>query len=367
MTFEPDWAIPPGDTIARLMSVRELAADELAIELGLHSEELEDLLSGRYRISEATAKRLSQCLGSTPDFWIRRDQSYVREAARVSSDRNDDGAAWLRTLPVAQMRNFGWISNTTRKEDLRSEVLAFFGSENLAQWKAVYTSGLDVVSFRTSSSFESNDHATLVWKRVGEIHGENQDLSSFDKSSLLETMKSLKRLGFVKSPSDLVERIRVRLNACGVAFTTARAPTGCRASGATWMLDRGNPIIHLSFRHLSDDHFWFTLYHEACHVLLGHGEHVAYDPDRTSTRIDRDEKEANEMASELLVPSAIWDDLLRKKPNADNVMLAARSAKVAVGVIAGQLEKAGVVPHGKLSFLKKRFSWDADALVPVAR
>ncbi|OZA11791.1 MAG: hypothetical protein B7Y02_08255, partial [Rhodobacterales bacterium 17-64-5] len=77
MTFEPDWAIPPGDTIARLMSVRELAADELAIELGLQSEELEDLLSGKYRISEATAKRLSQCLGSTPDFWIRRDQSYV--------------------------------------------------------------------------------------------------------------------------------------------------------------------------------------------------------------------------------------------------------------------------------------------------
>lgn len=367
MTFEPDWALPPGDTIARLMSAKELAADELATELGLHSEELTDLLSGKIRITETTAKRLSQCLGSTPGFWIRRDQTYVREAARLLSDHNDDGVTWLRALPVAQMRSFGWISATARKEDLRSEVLAFFGSESLAQWKAEYTSSLDVVSFRTSSSFEASDHATLVWKRVGEIHGEKQELASFDERALSETLKSLKRLGFVKSPRDLVERIRARLNACGVAFTTARAPAGCRASGATWLLDSGNPIIHLSFRHLSDDHFWFTLYHEACHILLGHGQHVAYDTDQTIGRVDHEEREANEMASDLLVPRAIWENLLRKKPNADNIMVAARSARVAAGVVAGQLEKAGIVPHGRLSFLKKRFSWGTDALVPMAK
>jgi hypothetical protein len=73
------------------------------------------------------------------------------------------------------------------------------------------------------------------------------------------------------------------------------------------------------------------------------------------------------MASDLLVPRAIWENLLRKKPNADNIMVAARSARVAAGVVAGQLEKAGIVPHGRLSFLKKRFSWGADALVPMAK
>lgn len=367
MTFEPDWAIPPGDTIARLMSAKELEADELALELELRPDEFSGLLSGTYRITDATAKRLSDCLGSSPAFWVRRDQTYVKEVTRVCKNNSDDGAEWLRTLPVSQMRSFGWISNNARKEELKSEILTFFGSENLSQWKAIYTSGLDVVSFRTSSAFESNDHSTLVWKRVGEIQGEKQDLAEFDRQALSDKLVDLKRLCFVRSPSDLVDRIRERLNACGVAFTTARAPTGCRASGATWLLDSGNPIIHLSFRHLSDDHFWFTLYHEACHVLLGHGEHVAYDSERTIGKIDREEAEANNLASDLLVPKKVWDSLVSKKPNANNVVLAARSARVAAGVVVGQLEKAGLLPHGKLSFLKKRFAWGSNALVPDPR
>lgn len=288
MSFEPDWAAPPGASIARLMSFKELPAEELALELGLDDEGFDRLLAGEQRITPSVAATLSQYLGSTADFWLRRDKIYAAELERLNLARDSNLNDWVKSFPTQQMSQFGWISKNLRSQKLESELLSFFGCESIQEWRAIYTSGLDAVVFRTSSSFDANDFATLTWKRVGELQASEITLSDFNRSAFIKILPDLKRLGFLRDPKGLVENLRARLADVGVALTTARAPTGCRASGATWISEHGNPIIHMSFRHLSDDHFWFTLYHEAAHIALGHEEHVTYDTDGAKKFVDCD-------------------------------------------------------------------------------
>ncbi len=44
-----------------------------------------------------------------------------------------------------------------------------------------------------------------------------------------------------------------------------------RLSGATRWMDKDKALIMLSLRYKSDDHFWFSFFHEAGHII-GHGK-----------------------------------------------------------------------------------------------
>lgn len=367
MTFAPDWVVSPGVSITRLLSIKEIAEDELAEELGMNSSEFEQLLSGDRRITREVAETLSCFLGSSPDFWQRRDEIFIAESHRLEKTDEDEVDKWIKMIPTSQVAQLGWIKAGLKAESLRREVLEFFGCESYSEWKAVYSSGLDAVAFRTSSAFEANDLSTLAWKRMGEIQAEKARVRDFDRGRLRELLPSLKRLSYVRSPAALVEKLRERLSGCGVILTTARAPKGCRASGATWISPDGNPVIHMSFRHLSDDHFWFTLYHEAAHVVLNHGEHVTYDRQAKSSFTPIYEREADSLASDTLVSPDVQSWIRSRIPNKDNVISAALKAKVTPGVIVGQLEHAGYVKHGRLSFLKRLYVWGESALFPVEK
>lgn len=367
MSFEPDWATPPGASIARLLSSKELPAEELAEELGLDDAGFDLLIAGERRITADTAATLSEYLGSTAEFWLRRDQIYAAEIERLKIAHSSDLDEWIQSLPTRQMSQFGWIKKNLRSKKLETELLSFFGCDNIAEWKAIYTSGLDAVAFRTSSSFDGDDLATLAWKRAGEIQASQIELSEFSRSAFNQILPELKRLGFIRDPKELVSNLRPRLAQVGVALTTARAPTGCRASGATWISEHGNPIIHMSFRHLSDDHFWFSLYHEAAHISLNHGEHVTYDTKGAGKLVDHAEREADNLASTLLVPLEVSDWIKSRIPNGKNVISAARKAKVTPGVVVGQLENAGVIPFGKMSSLKRRYVWKDSSVCPVEK
>ena len=59
-------------------------------------------------------------------------------------------------------------------------------------------------------------------------------------------------------------------------------------------------LLQLSFRYLSDDHFWFTFFHEAGHLIL-HSKSALFL--EGAKNVDACELEANEFAARILVPS----------------------------------------------------------------
>lgn len=367
MSIEPNWASPPGATIIRVMKMREIDAAELADAMNLSTDEFDSLLRGRRRLNKELAAVLADNLGSTVRFWLARDKDYVRELARLGEADVMDAENWLQSMPVASMRRFGWLPKDSRTKRAQvQDLLAFFGCDSLQDWGQRYSSGVGAVAFRTSLAFASDGMATLVWLRAAEIQLPTSSIGKFNRKHFEQLLPSLKRLSAFKHPSAMLERLREACLEVGVLVTTARAPEGCRASGASWFDAAGRPIIHLSFRHLSEDHFWFTFFHEAAHVLLHSENHIDGEgAEVMGSDTERQEDEANTYAQTLLLPEEIRETLLeRRSISAKAVIEAARAARVTAGVVVGQLERARAIPHGKLSFLKHRYRWATDPYVP---
>jgi HTH-type transcriptional regulator / antitoxin HigA len=368
MKLDPNWASPPGETIRRLIAVREVPPEELAERIGLGADQFEALIAGQSRITLAIAEALAETLGSSSRFWLARDKSYVRDLARLGAARSADEESWVATMPTKSMKRYGWLPQTARGTSLRLHLLAFFDCASLQEWGARYSSGVGEVAFRTSLAFPADGMATLVWLRAGEKQAETLQLGKYDPRGFKTILPALRKLSAFKHPKSYLPRIQSACSAVGVAVTSSRAPDGCRASGASWFNGNGNPVIHLSFRHLSEDHFWFTFFHEAGHVILHGQSHI--DGEGASIiaadQSDR-EAEANEFAQSALLPIHVRERLMTGRTSRTSIIAAARESNVTPGIVVGQLENAGVLSHGKMSFLKRRYHWEQDSHVPALR
>lgn len=370
MNQEPDWASPPGDTIQRLMRSREIAYDELADALHLDRQEFHSLLEGKSRLTIELAEGLVQHLGSTVRFWVARDKSYLRDLARVRGADAIDAVAWAASMPVASMRRDGWLQRGRRtREGVAADLLSFFGCSSLQEWGARYSTGVGAVAFRASVSFPSDDMATLVWLRLGETEAAEIQIAEYDEEGFRKLLPELRRISAFKHPNVLLERLREACGRVGVHITSARAPDGCRASGASWFGPSGRPIIHLSFRHLSEDHFWFTLFHESAHILLHGREHIDGEGQVMRDADDvRREQEADDYAREKLLPEEFRSSLMKAGgPTPLRIRRFAREAGVTPGIFVGFLEYSKAVEHGRLSSLKRRYRWADHPRIPILK
>ena len=109
-----------------------------------------------------------------------------------------------------------------------------------------------------------------------------------------------RRLTWYKSPALFIPKLKELLADAGVKFVIVRAPKGCSASGAVRVLSDDTPHIQLSCRYLSDDQFWFTLFHEIGHLLLHYDKMPILKNEGLSD--DECEREANEFAAHVVVP-----------------------------------------------------------------
>lgn len=361
-----NWASPPGDTIVRVMANREIDASDLADALGLSSDEFDNLLSGCRRLSGKDAEILADNLGSTPRFWLARDSAYVVDSARLEeASKPTTEASWLESMPTSSMRKMGWLKQTAKAKDkLKGELLEFFGCGSIKEWGARYSSGVGAVAFRTSMSLASDGMATLVWLRAGERMAADRTTAKFDRGAFEALVPDLNRLSVFKSPTAILERLVHACAAVGVVVVTSRTPDGCRASGASWFDPEGRPVILLSFRHLSEDHFWFTFFHEAGHVLLHGASHIDGEGVTMGADTAVQEDEANAFAQAILFSCEQMEELLAGSLSAKAIIASAKAARITPGIIVGQLEKKGTVDHGKLSFLKNRYRWSDNPHVP---
>ena len=151
MTFEPDWASPPGDTIRHILHGRHQSLSDLLPGLQLSTTDLEALISGDMQIGPLLAQRLEDELGLPAQFWERREQQYRDDQRRLAKRTSVPASRdWIRQLPVKDMVKFGWIRRTDTLSAKEAECLRFFGVGSISEWQAAYQSPLLVAAFRTT-------------------------------------------------------------------------------------------------------------------------------------------------------------------------------------------------------------------------
>jgi antitoxin HigA-1 len=89
----------PGRLLRREIAARGLSANRLALDLGVPSGRITDILNGRPSITADTAVRLGRYFGNRPQFWIELQSQY--DIAVVERGRGEEIAKRVRPADAA--------------------------------------------------------------------------------------------------------------------------------------------------------------------------------------------------------------------------------------------------------------------------
>lgn len=353
-SFRPNWVTHPGASIADALAERGISQREAAERLQMSKKFVNDLIQGRAAVSADTARGLAHVIGSTPEFWLRLQSHYDAELARLRVEKSleEKHASWLKLFPLKEMIKWGWIEEKFSIFEKIEELISFFGIAGPDAWPTVY--GNRAVAFRKSPTFDNKAGALTAWLRQGERQALKMDCNVWDSKrfrTLLPTLRAYSRHDDFRSAwAEIVEECcRV-----GVAVVLVRPPTGCVASGATFFMGKDRAVLMLSGRHKSDDHLWFSFFHEAAHLIL-HSKKLEFieGVDGLNEFL---ENEADDFAAKTLIPEPFLSQMQGLTSKA-RVIEFAEEAGISAGIVVGRLQHDGHVKYNQFNDLKVRYSW----------
>lgn len=357
-SFAPDWVSSPGETIADVLEERGWTQTELAERLGFTRKHVNDLVQGRTTLTPDAAVRLATVLGSTAGFWLRREAQFraALEAQRTRQERLEQ-TAWLDELPLRDMTAFGWLEKVKDRAEQVNHCLRFFGVASVQAWRQRYEAPVAV--FRAAKGRSMEVGAVAAWLRQGERAAERLPCQPFDEAGFRSALQDFRALTTETSPARFTDALVRRSAQHGVAVVFAPAPKGCPASGATRWLSPDRALLMLSLRYRTNDHLWFTFFHEAGHILL-HGKKTQFVEGLESLD-DASERQADAFARDLLIPPASARKLKaladRGAVSAAGVRAIANEIGVAAGIVVGRMQNEGWLPWTHLNKLKVSYTW----------
>ena len=370
--FSPDWVSPPGESIADLLEERGWTQAELAERLGYTPKHLNQLIKGKVPLSEDAAMRLERVLDGSAGFWLTREARYRERLARLDAqERFAQWVDWLDDLPVKALMKSSVIPrrrvDAKTKPELVEELLHFFGVASPADWLTRY--GGMQVSFRRSRADQSDIGAISAWLRLGERLAEREQATRYDRQRFLAAIPKMRALTTLP-PESFEPALHPLFADCGVTFVVVPAIPGAHVSGVARWLNANRPMIQLSLYGKSNDRFWFTLFHEAAHLLLHAQEKKAVfldDPDHADMS-SAQESEANAWAADVLIPAAHREALLTLRTK-ESVRAFAAQIGIHPGIVAGRLQHERIIPPNWMNDLKAhfRFGEKPEASEPAAQ
>ena len=353
-SFQPDWISPPGNTIIDILGERQIPIDTFAERMNFSVTQANNLLIGLGSITLDVAEQLADFLGASKEFWIRREHQYRDSVINLEKIEQD---SWLSSLPIKDMIKFGYVSN---QGDRLTECLHFFNIPDIQSWKQRYSKELSSVNFRTSLTFENHPASVATWIRMGEIDTQNIECAPWNLSLFQESLTKIRALARQKDPQIFIPKLKEICAACGVAIGVVKTPNGCSASGATKFIDTNRALLLLSFRHLSDDQFWFTFFHEAGHLIL-HGKDTLFIEEKPNQNDvwDIREEEANNFSAEVLIPTEFRYELSRIPLHKRGIVNFSMKVGISPGIVIGQMQFSGRIRHNQLNSFKRRYKWEA--------
>ena len=351
-TYNPDYAIHPGEYLEEVLEVREIKQRELADRMGVKEAYLSKLIHGEKPVGPDTALKLERVLGISSDIWNNMNSNFrLFEAKMKEKEILLSKTDWAKGFPLAWLKKMGFIPDTRKTENLMEHILEFFGVFSPEIWESFYHK--QAVSYRKSTSFTINLKANASWLRASELIAEKIQVQSYDKALFQNNLDKIRNLT-IRDPQDFEPIIKQLCSESGVALVFMPEPPKVHVYGATKWLNSNKAMIVLSLRRKSDDQFWFNFFHEAGHILL-HGKKETFIDDKEMA-IDKKEDEANHFAREKLIPIKEYE-LFRKAGvfYPANIIEYAKKMNIAPGIIVGFLQHDGLIDYKFHNRLKRRF------------
>ena len=352
--YEPDYVVSPGEILEETLEASGIRKNDLATRCGLSEKTISLILSGKAPVMPETAIQFERVLGISASIWNNVEAKYrLYKARHEDRDQLATYEEWLKRFPIKELVQRDIIKSKSDTAGMIAQLLDFFGVGSVPAWHTKYANMR--LSFRHSPSFQSNLESLAAWLREGELKAEQIDCAPFDKNKFDNALNEIRRL----TPEKLeifAPRMIELCAASGVAVVFVKELLGTHLYGTARWLRPNKALIELSLRYKWEDHFWFTFYHEAGHILL-HSKKSVFIDDREFTAYDDEEEQANKFAANRLLPKGDYLSFVANEVfNWESISAFAERLDIAPGIIVGRLQYDKKIPWGTpLNYLKRKF------------
>ena len=352
--YEPAVLVPPGETLVEWLERAEMSQVEFAKRARLTPKHITQVVKGKVGISPEVAIAFERVTSIPARYWAQLDANYQTAKHRITEEdsllRRID---LVHRFPTKELERRRCIDRTTAEVDKLRALLRFFG---VADPDALEDVWLQPAMYRRSKAFEADAGALASWLRLAELQAARIKTARYDVDAAraaIDGMRALSRLPDVHWIQPLTELCA----SVGIALVIVKELPGCRVNGATRWISPDKAMIALSLRHRRNDIFWFTLFHELCH-LLRHSKRETF-VDGTGTIDPELEAEADSFAARVLIPPQAAAQL-PSLSNLSEVQSFAEEIGVADGVVVGRMQHDGLIPHNRWTSAIARFHFKDD-------
>ncbi|MDT0678772.1 ImmA/IrrE family metallo-endopeptidase [Autumnicola musiva] len=353
----------PGDVILETIEFIKMTQVELAERMGKTPSKINDIISGKEPITLSTAFLLEKVLGIDAQFWLNREVIYREKLSRYQQqEENKKYIKWAKEQPINDLKKLGYISKDASKAELSNECLKFYGVASPNQWNEIYKNTLSAPMYRKSGYHKSTISSLSALLRIGEIQMRKKIIKPFDKKLFKSNLIKIRELVRIH-PEDLLIQVKDLCEEAGVHLIFSPNISEAPVNGiARWI--GGSPLIQITDRFKTNDHFWFSFFHEAGHILLHGKKDIFIDgSDEDDGNHELREEEANNFASNFLLPVDIIKELDNyTEINDKTIRQLARLNKTHPAIIVGRLQHFKKVPYSFGNSFKLKVLFEEDMM-----
>ena len=355
-TYAPDYMVTPGEVLEDYLEYAGLTQASLAERTGLSKKTINEIIKAKSAITPETALRFERTLNRPAHFWSNLERQYQEDKTRLADKKRlQDSLDWLDIFPVNEMAKLGWIERHKVKIEQLNAILHFFGVASPELWERIWVRNLQV-EFRKTEKSRKDVGIISAWLRQGEIIAKNQICSKYDKQKFQDSLAGIRNLTTAE-PNVFIPKLESICASCGVAIVFVPALPRLGIYGATrWFNNKY--IMQLSLYLKSNDHLWFTIFHEAYHIIK-HSRREFFIEGKGLENENKKEYEADVFAQNLLIPPDQLKHFLAslQKPTLFQIEQFAKMVSIAPGIVAGRLQHEGIMPMSYGNGLKVRYEW----------
>lgn len=333
MTFSPNYIIHPWESLAEALLDRNMTQSEFAQRTWISEKHINQIINSKANITPDNAILFENVLWISMSFWNNLQKRHSETLAIIDAKNSIIQDLWILkefNNCYKELVKNKILTETKDKVQKYIDLAKFFGISLLSNVEKIQQ-----IAFRKNHKNKTDEYALAARLRLWYTKIE-KNLPEFDAKKLHDTLPDLKNL--LMSEDNFEEKINQMLLESWVAIVFSPY---FKNTNVNWAVRRiwKNPLIQITDKWKNKDWICFTIFHEIWHILLHwkKDEFVEYENNYSD---DPKETEANDFASELLIPKHIYDNFVwNAKFKLDDIEKFAKSQNIDKWIIAWRLAK----------------------------
>jgi HTH-type transcriptional regulator/antitoxin HigA len=348
--WKPNWAVHPGALLQEHLESQGLTQAEFARVAGLTPKLVSTIIKGLNPVTAETAIKLERVLGLKAYIWTTIQAKWDLFQARAEAE--PDTKWWLERFPIRELTARKYLPDTDDEKVLTDSLLRMFHIGTPQGYDAKVRSL--AVHHRKSNAYLTSECHVFTWLMIGEHKARQMNLPVFNAQKFDKGVREIRNLT-MESLDVFKPMMETLCHEAGVALVFEPALSRTSLFGSARWFDVDRAIIQMSLRMKTNDHFWWTFFHEAAHIILHRGKTFLDDKNGVGDGI---ENEADLWAEDILVGREQFARFIATHPRSKaEIESFGNEIGLHPGIIVGMLQHSRVLPFNHLNGLKTQFQW----------